>query len=73
MKTTNASGLLQIKVEYSQRYATWIAYRIKASTSVAGSQGMAERAFVTDYIEGDQVNGSFLTPPYGSGSCSSPN
>lgn len=73
VKTTNASGLLQIKVEYSQRYATWIAYRIKASTSVAGSQGMAERAFVTDYIEGDQVNGSFLTPPYGSGSCSSPN
>lgn len=69
VKTTNASGILLIKIEYSQRYATWLSYRIKASTTVSGSQGMAERAFVTGFIEGDQTNGSFLTPPYGSGAC----
>ncbi len=71
--TTNASGLLQIKIEYSQRFATWLSYRVRATASVAGSQGMAERLFVTSFIQGDQVNGSFLTPPYGFLACNSPN
>jgi protocatechuate 3,4-dioxygenase beta subunit len=71
--TTNASGILLIQVEYSQRFATWLEYHIRASTSVAGSQGTAERAFVTQFIEGDDKNGSFLTPPYGVNSCSEAN
>jgi protocatechuate 3,4-dioxygenase beta subunit len=71
--TTNASGILLIQVEYSQRFATWLEYHIRASTSVSGSQGTAERAFVTDFIEGDDKNGSFLTPPYGIRSCSEAN
>jgi hypothetical protein len=70
---TDASGILIIKVEYSQRYATWLQYRIRATTTVAGSQGSAERTFITTFIVGDEENGSFLTPPYGSLSCSSPN
>jgi hypothetical protein len=73
VRSTNASGILQIKVEYSQRFAGWLAYRIKAGTNVSGSQGLAERAFVTDFIEGDERNGSFLTAPYGFGACDSPN
>lgn len=73
VRTTNASGILLIKVEYSQRFATWLAYRIKAGTNVFGSQGLAERAFVTKFIDGDQTNGSFLTPPYGFGACDSSN
>lgn len=69
---TDANGILLIKVEYSQQLATWLEYHVRASTSVAGSQGTAERAFISSFIKGDEVNGSFLTPPYGSGSCSSP-
>ncbi|MFZ2121838.1 MAG: Ig-like domain-containing protein [Rhodoferax sp.] len=70
---TNTDGVLVIKVEYSQRFATWLAYRVIATTNVSGSQGMAERLFVTDYLEKDATNGSFFTPPYGVGSCVSPN
>lgn len=71
--TTNASGILLIKVEYSQRFASWLAYRIRATTTVSGSQGSAERIFVTAYNLGDDVTGSFKTPPYGTKSCSDPN
>lgn len=73
VKTTNSSGILLIQVEYSQRFATWLSYRIKASTNVLGSQGLAERAFVTTFVEGDLQNGSFLQPPYGTGACDSSN
>ncbi|MES2634738.1 MAG: Ig-like domain-containing protein [Pseudomonadota bacterium] len=72
--TTNASGILLIKVEYSQRYATWLHYRIRGTTNVAGSQGSVERSFITSYVIGDEeAGGSFLTAPYGSLSCSNPN
>lgn len=73
VRTTNASGILQIQVEYSQRFATWLAYRIRATTNVAGSQGSAERAFITTFVDGDLATGSFRTPPYGASSCDSPN
>lgn len=71
---TDAAGLLQIQVQYSQRFATWLAYRVRVIASVQGSQGINERLFVTTFQEGDQVNGSFLLPPYGSNpSCTAPN
>lgn len=70
---TNASGILVIKVEYSQRFATWLAYNVRVTANVSGSQGMAERLFVTNYVEGDDENGSFLQPPYGFGSCQAAN
>jgi hypothetical protein len=73
VRTTNASGVLLIQVEYSQRFATWLTYRIRAITNVAGSQGTVERAFVTTFAENDSANGSFHTPPYGVSSCNSPN
>ena len=71
VRKTNAGGVLLIKIEYSQRFATWLAYRVRATTNVAGSQGSAERAFVTTFAEGDADNGSFHTPPYGVGACNS--
>jgi Bacterial Ig-like domain (group 1)/Invasin, domain 3 len=72
--TTNSSGVLVIKVEYSQRFGSWLAYRLNVTTNVAGSQGLAERLFVTDILQADVINGSFLTPPYGSAtSCVNPN
>ena len=72
--TTNANGLLQIQVEYPQSVATWLAYSVKAAASVAGSEGTTVKRYVTQFIDGDQKNGSFLRAPYGSNtSCSSPN
>jgi hypothetical protein len=71
--TTNASGILVIKVEYSQRFATWLAYKVRVTASVSGSQGMAERLFVTSFVTGDDSNGSFLSPPYGFNACQTAN
>ena len=69
--TTNASGKLLLKVTYLQSVATWEVYRIRVTTSVAGSQGLAERAFLTNFNVGDDAVGApFKTPPYGVGSCS---
>jgi hypothetical protein len=67
--TTNASGLLVIKVQYSQRYAGWLAYKVRVTANVAGSQGLAERPFVTEAALPDVGNGSFLTPAYGVKDC----
>lgn len=72
-RKTNASGVLLVQVEYSQRFATWLSYRIRATTTVSGSQGSAERAFITTFAEPDEPNGSFRTPPYGVGACNNPN
>jgi hypothetical protein len=71
--TTNSGGVLVIKVEYSQRFALWLAYKIRVTANVAGSEGMAERLFVTNALQADAANGSFLTPPYGVHSCVTPN
>lgn len=71
--TTDANGLLIIKVQYSQRYGGWLAYTVRVTANVAGSQGMTERPFVTDVLQADVGNGSFLTPPYGVNNCTTPN
>jgi hypothetical protein len=73
VRKTNASGVLLIQVEYSQRFATWLSYRIRATTTVSGSQGSAERAFITTFAEADEPNGSFRIPPYGVGACNNAN
>lgn len=67
--TTDANGIVIIKVQYSQRFGTWLAYRVRVTANVAGSQGLAERLFITDVLQGDVANGSFNTPPYGTRSC----
>ena len=71
--TTNASGILIIRVEYSQRYGGWLAYRVRVTANVAGSQGLAERPFVTDVLQADVANGSFRTPAYGVNNCTTAN
>ncbi len=70
---TDASGQLLIQLSYPQNVGGWLAYTIKATTSVVGSEGTKERSFVTAVLEEDKKNGSFLTPPYGSHSCNKPN
>jgi hypothetical protein len=70
---TDQNGQLLIQVAYPQNMGTWLAYTIKATTSVVGSEGTKERAFLTDVLIADIPNGSFRTPPFGFGSCSNPN
>ena len=71
--TTGTNGRATIQVEYPQNVATWLEYAVKVTTSVAGSEGTVEKTYVTDFVIGDDTNGSFLTPPYGVNSCSQPN
>ena len=70
---TNASGRMIIQVEYPQNVATWLAYTVKVTTNVAGSEGTDSKSYITAYVVGDETNGSFLTAPYGSGNCVSSN
>ncbi len=72
-QVTDATGRLIIQVSYGQNMGGWLAYTIKATTKVVGSEGTKTRSFVTSVIKTDVPNGSFLTPPYGSGSCIDPN
>lgn len=68
---TDANGQLLVQISYPQNMGRWLAYTVRATTSVAGSEGDASRSFVTDVLEGDVANGSFLTPPFGTNSCTS--
>ncbi|NMM85349.1 hypothetical protein B2J88_13375 [Rhodococcus sp. SRB_17] len=72
-KTTGTNGRATIQVEYPMNVATWLFYAVKVTTSVAGSEGVVEKLYRTDFIEGDDKNGSFLTPPYGVNGCNTPN
>ena len=72
-QATDDKGRLIIQVSYGQNMGGWLAYTIKATTKVVGSEGTKTRSFVTSVIKTDVPNGSFLTPPYGSGSCIDPN
>jgi len=64
-RKTGANGRVIVQTEYPQNVATWLIYKLTVSSNAAGSEGRAERLFVTSFVEGDQKNGSFLTSPYG--------
>jgi len=66
---TDTSGMAVIKVEYPQSVATWLEYAVKVTTNVAGSEGTVEKSYITSFVEGDEKNGSFLTPAYGQNAC----
>ena len=68
--TTNASGQMLVQVTYGQNVGRWLSYTLRATTRVAGSEGDASKSYITDVLQADVANGSFLTPPYGFGSCS---
>jgi hypothetical protein len=66
---TDVNGQMLVQVTYPQNMGTWLAYTLKATTSVVGSQGSKERSFITTVLEADVPNGAFLTPPFGSNRC----
>ncbi len=71
---TGANGRMMIQVEYPQNVAWWLWYTVKVTTNVAGSEGTDTKTYLTNFIEGDEKNGSFLTSPYGvASSCTNPN
>lgn len=72
-RKTDSSGFGTVQVSWGQNVATWLNYVVTISANADSSEGTAQRSFVTTYIEGDQKNGTFLTAPYGSGPCNSPN
>lgn len=72
-RVTGENGRTTIQVEYPQNVAYWIEYAVKVTTSVAGSEGVVEKVYLTEALKEDVENGSFLRPPYGAGSCTSPN
>jgi len=71
--TTAANGRATIQVEYPQNVATWLRYSVRVTTNVVGSEGTDQKSYVTSFIEGDDKNGSFLTPPYGVNNCATAN
>ena len=71
--TTDANGQAFIKVSYGQKFATWLAYTVTVTTAVKGSEGRSSMRFISQYLEDDKTTGSFLAPPYGTGTCDSPN
>jgi hypothetical protein len=70
---TNSSGRMTIQVEYPQNVASWLAYTVRVTTNVAGSEGTAAKTYITYALQEDAANGSFWTPPYGAHACRQPN
>jgi hypothetical protein len=66
---TDLNGNLLIDVALGQNVGGWLAYTVKISTSVQGSEGTNSRSFITGVLRDDVTNGAFLTPPYGINNC----
>ena len=66
---TDKNGQLLLQVSYPQNVGSWLAYTLKATTSVVGSEGSNQRSFITGALQSDVANGSFRTGPYGQLSC----
>jgi hypothetical protein len=66
---TDANGVATFNVQWGQNVGTWLAYTVKATARVSGSEGTNSSAFVTDVLAADVPNGTFLTPPYGVNNC----
>jgi hypothetical protein len=70
---TDSNGQLLLRAIWGQNMGTWLAYTIKTTTNVAGSEGSNSRSFITGALQEDVQNGAFLTPPYGINNCSTNN
>lgn len=70
---TDANGQMLIQISYGQNMGGWLAYTLRATTGVAGSEGDASKSYITDVLQVDVANGSFNTPPFGSNACNTVN
>lgn len=72
VNTTDANGVIVLKVTWLQKVATWEVFRIKVTTNVSGSESVAAASFLTRHVLGDgagELGAPFKTPPYGFGAC----
>jgi hypothetical protein len=67
---TDTNGQMLVQISHGQNMGRWLAYTLRATTGVAGSEGDASKSYITNVLEEDVANGSFLTPPFGSNACS---
>ncbi len=70
---TDVNGVAEFFVQWGQDVGTWLAYTLKATARVSGSEGTNSKPFTTDVLRDDVPNGTFLIPPYGAGNCSTNN
>ena len=70
---TDVNGVAEFFVQWGQDFGTWLAYTLKATARVSGSEGTNSKPFITDVLREDLSNGTFLIPPYGAGNCSTNN
>lgn len=70
---SDANGQILLQATWGQNVGTWLAYTIKVTTNVAGSEGTNSKSYITEVLQADVANGSFLTPPYGVRNCSTNN
>jgi hypothetical protein len=70
---TNESGNVTFQVQWGQNVATWLAFTLRVTTIVGGSEGSNSTSFITTAVESDVPNGSFRTPPYGRNGCTTNN
>jgi hypothetical protein len=74
--STDANGVILLRVTWLQSVASWEIFRIKVTTNVTGSESTASASFRTNYVVGDDgpgIGAPFKTPPYGAGQCSERN
>ena len=70
---TDPNGQMLVQISYGQNMGGWLAYTLRATTGVTGSEGDASKSYITDVLAADVSNGSFLTPPFGSNACNTVN
>jgi hypothetical protein len=66
---TNDTGNVTFVTQWGQNVGRWLAFTLKVTTNVGGSEGTNSAAFVTSYLEDDERNGAFRVPPYGINAC----
>lgn len=66
---TDASGNVTLVAQWGQNVGGWLAFTLKATTNVGGSEGTNSAAFQTSYLQADEANGAFRIPPYGANAC----
>jgi hypothetical protein len=66
---TDASGNVTFIAQWGQNVGSWLAYTLKVTTNVGGSEGTNSTSFITTFLQDDEPNGAFRRPPYGSNRC----
>jgi Bacterial Ig-like domain (group 1) len=66
---TDANGNVTLVAQWGQNVGFWLAFTLKATTNVGGSEGTNSASFVTSFLQADEANGAFRVPPYGINAC----